>query len=95
MFFFCGLAVVGTMKEKKRAAEEARWATAHFPSFESRYNVLYRDRLGTQLGWAQPGGHDTARTRPRHGRACATILLACARANDVRAPMAWLLEIVS
>ena len=50
MFFLCGLAVVGTMKEKKRAAEEAGWATSHFPSFESRYNVLYRDRLGTQLG---------------------------------------------
>ena len=54
-------------KKKKRVAEEAGWATAHFPSFRSRYNVLYRDRPGAQ---ARRGPQQGATIRPaalRHG----------------------------
>ena len=33
----------------------------------SRYMELYRDTGLGRLAWVQPGGHNTARTRPRHG----------------------------
>ena len=57
------------MKKKKRC-----WATAHFQHALGHDTTIciVTQRLG-RLAWAQPGGHDKARTWPRHDRACATI----------------------
>ena len=41
--------------------------------FESRYNICIVTQGNTTGIGAQGIGHDTARARPRHGQACATI----------------------
>ena len=66
-------------KKKKKEAETGMGYCPFSVCFGSRYSRLYRDttRLGRHGCVAK--GHDTAMTRPRHGRACTTIRLACAR----------------
>ena len=59
----------------------------------SRYSRSYRDTTG--MG-AQGMGHDTTRTRPQHGRACATIRHAVRTIQpSARAGVAWLAEYVA
>ena len=102
--FFNGLLVVGTDEKKISEKKKAGGWMGYCPSacVGSQYRGLYRDiRLG-KLAWEQPGGHDTARTQPRHGRACATIRpawattrLAALKSMRQRALAAWLVGCVA
>ena len=58
------------MLKKKKGSRNWKWATAHL-SHDTMDCIVTLGWGG--VAWAQPGGHNTARTQPRYGRACATI----------------------
>ena len=68
------------LKKKKKVAEPG-WATAHFPSLGSRYNLLYRGRHG--LGARQGALHDQAGMQWHATTRCSWTATRPARAHDM------------